>query len=452
MENNPKKRTVAEAGWHRSKYITAAAMPETDKIGVLNLYKLSFSVYSPAEMYLLSVVEDLDEDHPVLERFRKRGLIVNFDEKERLREMGSSDFRAEGTVFITICPTMACNMDCIYCWEKHQGTNMTRKTQDDVIRLAGKMLDTFKYKDFEVTWFGGEPLLAPEIIDDMSGRLMKLAEEKGVDYRACIYTNGYFLTQEIVDMLHRNKVKMLITNLEGTKEVHDKYRPVVAGGSSYEKVVQNLRELKMPFPVTVRNVLHAGNLGDRGKVEELVKELAEESGNTLLLEPDRAYRFKHSESDETLFMTLDGEDAAEVGLVRDQYFARGASRKCERQTLSSVEIDEQGRLFKCKGGFDCPEMSFGTADTWDPADPYKTALEPDILKGYFFDYFEDEECTDCIWVTLCEGGCPHLRQFYKRECVLFKNDPEKYIRKLYYRWAKENEKYIQEKKCREKNV
>ncbi len=440
METREAKRTAAEAGWHKSKYLLFSRLPETDKIGVLNLFKMTFNVYSPGEIFLLSNAEGLDEDHPILERFKELGLIVDFDEKELLREKVTFNLRSEGEVYITICPTMACNMDCVYCWEKHQGSNMTRKTQDDVICLAERMLDTFKYKDFEVTWFGGEPLLVPEIIDDMSGRLIKLAEDRGINYRACIYSNGYLLTQDIVDMLHRNKVRMMVTNIEGTKEIHDKYKPLVAGGSSYDGVIKNLRELKIPFPVTIRNVLHRGNLKDREIVAALVEELAAESGNELILEPDMAYRFKHSESDESIFKTLKWNDAVDVVASRDHFFMMGGGRKCEHQTLSNVEIDEQGRLYKCKDGFDSPETSFGTAGTWDPAAPYETALRPDILKGYFFDPFEDEKCSDCVWMALCEGGCPHLKMFYKRECLLYKNHPEKYIHKLYERWIRDNRK------------
>lgn len=37
---------------------------------------------------------------------------------------------------------------------------MSPEVQDDVVALAGRMLDASGAKDVDVSWFGGEPLLA----------------------------------------------------------------------------------------------------------------------------------------------------------------------------------------------------------------------------------------------------------------------------------------------------
>ena len=60
-------------------------------------------------------------------------------------------------------------------------------------------------------WFGGEPLLAPEIVESLSQRLIALADERGIEYDAGIITNGYLLDQDTVDMLARCKVCALQT-------------------------------------------------------------------------------------------------------------------------------------------------------------------------------------------------------------------------------------------------
>lgn len=148
-------RTAGEAGWHVSRYNVMAQVPGTKKVAIANLYKGNCAEYTPIEMYLLSVVEELDENHPAIERFARK---------------------------------------------------MSASVQDDVVALAGRMLDASRTKDIHVTWFGGEPLLAPDVIESLSGRLMALAEERGGRYEASIVTNGYLLTQDIADMLGRLKV------------------------------------------------------------------------------------------------------------------------------------------------------------------------------------------------------------------------------------------------------
>jgi uncharacterized protein len=157
-------------------------------------------------MYLLSVVEELDENHPAIKRFAKRGVIANYDERAALEAMGRGACAKSHGVSLTICPTMGCNFDCPYCFEDHSPGKMSAEVRDDVVALAERMLDASGSKDVHVTWFGGEPLLAPDVIESLSERLMTLVEERGGEYRASIITNGYLLTQEVVDMLGRCKV------------------------------------------------------------------------------------------------------------------------------------------------------------------------------------------------------------------------------------------------------
>lgn len=84
----PVGRTAGEAGWHASHYNLPASMPGSDNIAVANLFKGICAEYTLLELYLLSIVEQLDEDHPIIERLAKRGLICNFDERAALEAMG----------------------------------------------------------------------------------------------------------------------------------------------------------------------------------------------------------------------------------------------------------------------------------------------------------------------------------------------------------------------------
>ena len=71
-------RTAREAGWHISRYNLAAPIPDSDKTAIVNLFAGTCGAYSRAELYLLSELGKLDENHPILKRFSERGLIVNY--------------------------------------------------------------------------------------------------------------------------------------------------------------------------------------------------------------------------------------------------------------------------------------------------------------------------------------------------------------------------------------
>ena len=236
-------------------------------------------------MYLLDEIESLDENHPMLNRFKERGLIVNFDERAALEAKARMGCGEGGSVGLTICPTMGCNFDCPYCFENHRPGRMTKETQDDVAALTERMMKASAAKNLHVTWFGGEPLLMPDVIEALSGRLVALAEERATEYNASIITNGFLFTQEIADMLGRCKVTYAQITLDGIGPEHDKTRRLAGGGPTYDSIVENLRTLRLPFKVSIRHNVHEGNKEQIQPLRDLAKALSEESGNKITYYP-----------------------------------------------------------------------------------------------------------------------------------------------------------------------
>lgn len=56
-----------------------------------------------------------------------------------MRKLGSV-IAPGGAVYITICPTLACNFECPYCFEDRGRGKMASEIQDDIVRLAERML------------------------------------------------------------------------------------------------------------------------------------------------------------------------------------------------------------------------------------------------------------------------------------------------------------------------
>lgn len=172
-------RTAGEAGWHASRYNLSAQLPGTDRTVVVNLLRGTCIELSPLEAYLLSVVEELDEDHPIIASFERQGLICAFDERAALDSMGRIYSAEPHGIGLVICPTMSCNFRCPYCFEDRVSGTMSQQVQDDIVALAGRLFDMSGARAIQVNWFGGEPLLAPDIIESLSGRLIALAKERG---------------------------------------------------------------------------------------------------------------------------------------------------------------------------------------------------------------------------------------------------------------------------------
>ena len=435
-------RTAAEAGWHVSAYNLTAHVPDSKNVAIANLFKGTCAEYNPIELYLLSVLDQLDENHPIIERFSKRGIIANFDERAALETMGRAACAMPHEINLTICPTMGCNFDCPYCFEDHRSGKMSAEVQDDVIALATRMLDTANEKNVSATWFGGEPLLAPEIIESLSKRLMALVEERGGEYSATIITNGYLLTQEIVDMLDRCKVKLAQVTIDGLGATHDATRHLAGGGPTFERITSNLRNFKIPFKVNIRHNVHEGNIAEIDELKGYIEKLAEESGNNLQYYPAPVAGSETADNRGKQVDLLCSTDASEVGIRQEAgRFQHGRGHYCGAHTIWSVGIDDKGNLQKCWEAADKTQLSFGTAHDWDPANPFETASSPDNLTMYLNTAgpIPDDECRECVWLPFCVGGCPHKRMFDKRTCIGMKDRPEDFVLALYDRLKKQIE-------------
>ena len=429
-------RTAGEAGWHVSRYNLMAPVPDSKMMAIANLYKGTCAEYTPIEMYLLSVLEELDEHHPIIERFAKRGVIVNFDELAALEVMGRGACAAGRGISLTICPTMGCNFDCPYCFEDHFAAKMSAEVQDDVVALAERMLEADHARELQVSWFGGEPLLACDVIESLSERLMALVDKRGGTYNAGIITNGYLLTQDIVDMLERCKVTTAQVTIDGMGATHDATRRLANGGPTFERITSNLRNLKLPFRVNIRHNVHEGNRAEMDELKAFIDKLAEESGNNLEYYPAPVSGSTTADDRGEQVGLLCDSDASEVGIRQEAgRFHVGRGHYCGAQSLWSVGIDAQGNLQKCWEAIDKQDISFGTAHDWDPENPFVTASKLDNLTMYLNTAcpVPDEECRACVWLPACAGGCPHRRLFYERTCVAFKDDPESYVLALHAR-------------------
>ncbi len=432
---NDPKRTAAEAGWHVSRYNLSAPVPGNKTVAIANLYKGTCAEYNPIELYLMSVLDEISEDHPIISRLSKRGVIASFDERAALETMGRAACMRSRGVSLTICPTLGCNFDCPYCFEDHRVGRMSADVQDDVVALAKRMMDASGSSNLSITWFGGEPLLAPDVIESLSKRFMALVDERGGTYRAGIITNGYLLTQETARMLGECKVASAQVTLDGMREAHDATRHLAGGGPTFDRIVENLRK-PLPFRVSIRHNVHAGNRDQMDALEAFVTQLAKESGNDIRYYPAPVSGSAVADERGRQVDLLCGGTDAEVGIRQDaNRFSAGRGNYCGAQSFWVVGIDDKGNLQKCWEAVDKPHVSFGTAHDWDPMNPLTTAANPDNLTKFLNSAgpVPDDECYECVWLPLCVGGCPFKRLHGNRSCVPYKNDAEAYVLALHAR-------------------
>lgn len=149
---------------------------------------------------------------------------------------------------LMILPTYACNLSCWYCVQKHRNLRLSPHAVDLIKRHIHYYLD--KHKDISclmLSWFGGEPLLAFDLIMDISSYAQKVCKKNNVLFSNTITTNATLLDKDKIEALKQVDMSFFQITLDGCKEEHDKVKHL-QGCSSYELILGNIKNLLEAIP------------------------------------------------------------------------------------------------------------------------------------------------------------------------------------------------------------
>lgn len=138
-----------------------------------------------------------------------------------------------------ILPTEKCNFRCTYCYEDYTQGKMSRATVNGIKSLMSRRSRSLQALD--ITWFGGEPLLAHELVCELNQHAQALmAERPGGSFTSGMTTNGYLLDNALLHRLHALGNNFYQITLDGPEEAHDLTRIKADGRGSFERIWQNL--------------------------------------------------------------------------------------------------------------------------------------------------------------------------------------------------------------------
>lgn len=141
----------------------------------------------------------------------------------------------------TICPTNKCQFNCVYCSQTRSNHTLSSADQDAIIKEIGLRLNREKLKYLKVTWFGGEPLVEKQVIEDMTPKLKALANGFGLQYGASIVTNGYDYTPELAyDFSSNYNITHAHITVDGMDYVHNRRRVKDSGVETFAKILENI--------------------------------------------------------------------------------------------------------------------------------------------------------------------------------------------------------------------
>ena len=157
------------------------------------------------------------------------------------------------TLSLIIFPTEQCNFRCFYCYESFELGRMSPETVEAILKLVKKRASTLK--QLNISWFGGEPLMAKDIVLYLSKEFKKLSEKFNFTYTGHMTTNGYYLSDNLLETLVDLGVTSYQITLDGAKESHDKIRIMKNKKGSFDSIWNNLMSFKKidsPFDIMLR--------------------------------------------------------------------------------------------------------------------------------------------------------------------------------------------------------
>ncbi|WP_059008099.1 radical SAM protein [Streptomyces specialis] len=304
------------------------------------------------------------------------------------------------SLHLIVLPTEQCNFRCVYCYEDFAVGRMRPATVEAVKRLIDRRLPGLRSLD--VSWFGGEPLLARAVVEDVSAHITASAAGRDdLRYAADMTTNGYLLDEPTAARLAALGVRRHQISLDGPPDIHDTTRVRADGGGSFHRIRRNLLSLRdsaLPIRIMLRVHLTPANLPSMpGFLAELRDTFLGDERFSVHLKPVE----RMGGPNDAALDILPGAGRAEIHGTLAAVLGPGAAgpparSACYAARPNSLVIRADGTLGKCTVALSDPANTIGRLLPDGTLDIDNERLSP-WLRGWAED---DWSAVGCPWAGM----------------------------------------------------
>lgn len=364
----------------------------------------------------------ISHNNPFYHKIVNAGFILETDVDEIELIKNKRDQYVNQKEYQTIIlPTFNCNYSCWYCVQGHQETSIDKPNIELIKKHITTYLSQNSITSYHLTWFGGEPLLEPEAIKEISSYALHYCDAIGIDFVGSMTTNGGLLTNKIIRMLTCCQINNFQITIDGCKINHDTIRNDNSGVSSFETILTNVRELleyNIKANVILRYNYTPETLKDTSIVEDVNQYIPQKLRNRISIDLKKVWQIAEKDvdiSNVARILRLFSENGYRLllyGILGLCYvekrhfhsiFYNGTVDKCNNRPLNSLRghLSENGDI------------------EWKQQVLY---IDYDI-------FAENSKCLRCNFLPLCQGGCPKARdtQLQLGKQIICPKDKEQYF-------------------------
>ena len=382
-----------------------------------------------------------DFDEELLDLLFSMEIIIpeNENEFEEIMIQNNSLLDVNSHLDLTIQPTANCQLGCHYCAQEHSKNNMNNDVYARTLERVTSKLESKKFKNLSVTWYGGEPLNALSQLKKISTEIIELCKINNVEYDGSIITNGLSLKPNIFKDLYLNhNVLHYQITLDGTAEHHDKRRITKKGEHTFNIIFKNIIDIinldcyqeKTKEPILIRTNIDKTNLNS-------IKDLVD-----LFAENDAQGKIQFSfapivDWGDKKYGTIDGftkRDFADIEIdlllyAHQKGFLIDTSLVPKREFMPCMVVAKDSEVFDAFGNvYPCYEFTYTPAYNEDKhkiGNLLDNKFIPNDLattRNWYNDIRKEDfaNCNKCELLPVCGGGC--VKNWYNDEtgCPSFK--------------------------------
>ena len=323
---------------------------------------------------------------------------------------------------LIIMPTEQCNFRCKYCYESYQKGKMNDSDQNALLKFIQRKITSSK--KLQISWFGGEPLEAKDIVYRIMTQANNMCQKNNVQLISDMTTNAYNLNEETFDQLYRLRVYTYQITLDGLQEQHDQQRVLKSGEGTFNRIFQNLLYIKNNYhKYKFASILIRVNMS-RAILEHLPefidfyrKNFGNDRRFSLGLTPIsdmggeivKGIKNQFIDTSEiyNAINELDLYNDTSIQLANIMRALSPTESLCYASKKSTFVIGSDLTLYKCTVHFEMEENNIGKIlPNGEPV------IDANSHEKWYTKLRLKQCCKTCFMVPCCYGGgCPHKRIF-----------------------------------------
>ncbi|MGC8769785.1 MAG: radical SAM protein [Brevinematia bacterium] len=372
---------------------------------------------------ILSNPEDVvsNKDAKIYKKLVDGKLLIpdNIDEYNLLLELRNQDIYRIDKLILTIVPTLNCNCRCPYCYEIHPEERMSYDVVKNICKLIENRAKTLNF--LGISWFGGEPLLMPEIIEEIGTFAVDISKKWEIKFNTGITTNAVLLNDKIINIFDKIQLRDVHFTLDGGKTRHNKMRTLVGGQPTFDTIIKNVTNFLEANPlnkIAVRIHIHSGEETELNEIlsifdifkkfkdrvdiyfRDIYSSCTEDWDGNKDNESNCTYKINSSVEKFLLNELSKRGFSSPLGLKREYKY-------CDAEIRNSFLIHPDGFVTKCTVAIE-KERAIGRLTEKGIGFFYSRLIPFEKKK-----LLETGDCKDCKFLPYCWGQCAY--QNYQKE-------------------------------------